>query len=230
MKELKWGGHPETEERLRKLNRYIMELYWKNFLKAPELMTETAKSQANQRTKYRLFQERVVQVSRWSELESILLDAQTPDELEFAMLVGSELLPDIERTTGLARLKAVFNERAIAFAQGDPSKELLYGFMRDEVLTMVERRSDRNRLTNMQASVPSSIDILLDVLELGIPKLFAARIDIDPKNKSKQHGAAEWILQLLSGSGISLNPGPRGNMPNDRFNMYGTGFLNIKAI
>ena len=125
MKELKWGGHPETEERLRKLNRYIMELYWKNFLKAPELMTETAKSQANQRTKYRLFQERVVQVSRWSELESILLDAQTPDELEFAMLVGSELLPDIERTTGLARLKAVFNERAMAFAQGDPSKELL---------------------------------------------------------------------------------------------------------
>ena len=90
-----WGTHPQIEERLRKLGHQILSYHWQNQNVAPTTLDTAAHSQ--QRTRFREFQDRVVNVTSAADLISLLNAATSIEELHFAMLIGFEVLPEVER-------------------------------------------------------------------------------------------------------------------------------------
>jgi predicted unusual protein kinase regulating ubiquinone biosynthesis (AarF/ABC1/UbiB family)/Zn-dependent protease with chaperone function len=205
IKGLPWGSHPEMEERVRKMERFILEHHWENYFRDPQPISPAASTQALQRTRYRIFQKRVMGVKKTTDLEPLLREARTVDELLFVVLVGKKIL-------GIQNLfkeeKRILDERVALFAAGDPAKAALFGFLRDYV-----ENGENLRLESIQSVArPLETETILRIFELGIPDIFAAKVDVDPLEKDRGFRDADAALGNMSNAVYGLN-------------MYGTGFL-----
>ena len=175
----KWGDHPQLEERLRKMNRLITDYHWNTYLTNPTPLKPGSISQARERTRYRTFQESVMHANTVQELQDLLEHATSPEELQFALLVGHEMFP--VSNIPLSGLKQVFQRRLDEFIGNSRAKQVLYNFMRDMVYTMIQRGNDDGIIERFN-TIAKNLDsaTLLEILELGIPNLFMVNIDVDP--------------------------------------------------
>ncbi|MBN1594396.1 M48 family metalloprotease, partial [candidate division FCPU426 bacterium] len=225
VKDSVWGNHPDLEERIRRLDRLVLDFHWANYVADPTPVSAAFIRQSKRRSRYREFQERVIKVSTAAELEILLREAATPDELQFAFLIGHEMLPAAEQSAHLTQLRQVMKERTAEFAGSAVATRILLEYQQDDVFIMAQRSENASaRLENFKRLADSlDEETILEIIEQGIPGLFTTVIDVDSLEADARHTKAKNILLRLATSSISLSGGAQ--MPADRFNMFATGFL-----
>lgn len=217
-----WGVHPDDQERIRRLEHQILSFHWLN--QDAQSATLNSVAVAQKRTRFREFQEQVIHVATGEELISLLNQARTIDELQFAMLIGFEVLPGSEKGAQ-KEIRAVFEKRISYLAGSDEAKEALFGYMRDEVYVMLGlMRDDISAHLDSARSLGKrlSAETILQIYEIGVPDIFSLSIDVDQMQSDAKHKLGKEVLQRLNASVFSLK-GPQ--RASDRFNSYASGFL-----
>ncbi|MFH1359902.1 MAG: AarF/UbiB family protein [Candidatus Omnitrophota bacterium] len=217
-----WGTHPQIEERLRKLQHQILTYHWQNQDVPPTALKSVPLSQ--QRTRFREFQERVINVTNTSNLISLLNEAKTIEELHFAMLIGYEVLPDTEKQFYLLA-QTVFEQRIKEFSGEDEAKQVLFKYMRDEIYVMLglkreDLSSDMNSFLGLGQLL--SPETIVQIYELGVPGIFSMSIDVEKQKMNDRHEQAKRVLSRLDSYVLPMK-GPR--RASDRFKHYASGFL-----
>ncbi len=214
-----WGTHPQIEERLRKLEHQILTYHWQNQDVPPSVFNAVSNSQ--QRTRFREFQDRVVNVTTAVDLISLLNEAKSIEELHFAMLIGFEVLPDGEKQTQ-SQIQMTFEQRISQLVGEDEAKRVLFEYMKNEVYTMLGFIAEPNLDTFRRLGAQLSVETILRIYELGVPNIFSLSLDVDKLQKNERYKQAEGVIQRLRSAVYSLNGRSR---PSDRFKMYASGFL-----
>ena len=79
--------HPPTVDRLRKLERHILRVFWMNFFNRSKQFSEDSKNEISNRTPHRQFQEMVAHSAQASDFRG-LEEARTVEEFIFAFMVA----------------------------------------------------------------------------------------------------------------------------------------------
>lgn len=208
-----WGTHPQIEERLRKLEHQILTYHWQNQDVPATALNFVSISQ--QRTRFRQFQEQVINIINAADLISLLNQARSIEELHFAMLIGFEVLPDVEKQSQ-GQVQMVFEQQTRQFAGEDKAKEALFGYMKSEIYTMLGLD------TFISSGGQLSVETILRIYELGVPNIFSLSIDVDKLQENERHKQGKDVLKRLSFAVHSLDGQSR---PSDRFKTYASDFL-----
>ncbi|MDD5108640.1 MAG: AarF/UbiB family protein [Candidatus Omnitrophica bacterium] len=214
-----WGTHPQIEERLRKLEHQILTYHWQN--QDVPATTLNSVSIVQQRTRFREFQEQVINVTSASGLISLLNQARSIEELHFAMLIGFEVLPDVEKLSQ-SQVQIVFEQRTREFAGEDDARKVLFEYMKNEIYVMLGWMTEPSLDTFRRLGEQLSVETILRIYELGVPNIFSLSINVDKLQENKRHEQGEAVLSRLRHAVYSLNGQSRAS---DRFKMYASGFL-----
>ncbi|MCR4337325.1 MAG: AarF/UbiB family protein [Candidatus Omnitrophica bacterium] len=227
MKDSVWGSHPEVEERFRQLSKLVTDYHWNSYLNEVQPFSPEAQAQAVQRTRYRDFQERVVHAKTADEVRTLIQEATRIEEAQFAFLYGSEALPGAEKAR-LAEIKEAFDRKMFELAGDDRAKQVLYRYFKQELASMVERREMFVEVIQWCQGLLRNEDstVLIQIMELGVPRIFGLALNVDPLSLDESHQWAEHVYTYLTSSAV-ISMDPSRQLPKGRVQRYLDGFFYV---
>ncbi len=199
LKELPWGDHPATEERIRRLEQSLHDTYWPTYLKDLTPLSLVLKTGSFHRARHRRFQESVYTVQTSQELVHTISDAAIIDEAQFAMVVGYYQLNEREQEKFRESFSQV-RETAWQLVPRDPISQYFAQTTQDQAEDAIgiERAGHPPYLEARNPLKKYSNEQLLEAIHRGVPPLFLIHINVEPKERTPAHDkAVETYRQFM---------------------------------